>query len=104
LGDNASAAQRVNVIRNRACIGHDHSMDVSSSDINSDFLLDEDAREMIGEWQRWETLKRFRAFENRIAKYNPQITTFQKDYYLRPIPAAEILLIDNATEYQNEGY
>ena len=29
MGDNATAAQRVNVIRNRACIGHDGSMNVT---------------------------------------------------------------------------
>jgi hypothetical protein len=79
-------------------------MDITASSLNEDFLLDEYAREMVGEWNRWTTLKRFRAFESRIAKCNPQITTFKKDYYLRPIPAAEILLIDNAAEYQNPGY
>ena len=63
------------------------------------------AREMIGEWNRWMTLKRFRAFESRITKANPQITKFDKNiHYLRPIPTAELLLIDNANEYQNPGY
>lgn len=96
---------RINTLRNRACVGHDHSMDVTTGDINADFLLDEYARELIGEWSRWMTLKRFRAFESRIAKCNPQIKNFNKDiHYLRPIPAAEILLIDNPEEYQNYGY
>jgi len=104
LGDNASAASRINVIRNRACKNHDHSMDISSSDVNQEFLLDETARELIGEWQRWETLKRFRAFESRFAKCNPQITNFKKEYYVRPIMNQEILLIDNADEYQSPGY
>ncbi len=104
LGDNASAAQRINVIRNRACANHDHSMDVEAKDINQDFLLDEDARELIGEWQRWQTLKRFRAFEERIKKANPQITDFKKEYYFRPIMTSELLLIDNASKYQNPGY
>lgn len=105
LGDNQKAASRINVIRNRACKKHDHSMDISPSDINSDFMLDEYAREMIGEWSRWGTLKRFRALETRIAKANPQITGFNKDiHYLRPVPLAEIQSIDNPTEYQNPGY
>jgi len=104
LGDNASAAQRVNVIRNRACVNKDHSMDVTSSEITQDFLLDETARELIGEWQRWQTLKRFRAFESRISKMNPQISSFKSEYYFRPVPAAEILLLTNGEEYQNEGY
>ncbi len=105
LGDNTSAVNRINVIRNRACEGHDHSMDITTSDLTEDFLLDEWAREMIGEWNRWFTLKRFRALESRIAKCNPQITTFNSSiHYLRPIPVDEILLIDNPDEYQNPGY
>ena len=88
-------------LRNRACKGHDHSMDITASEVTQDFLLDEYAREMIGEWNRWMTLKRFRAFESRITKANPQITKFDKNiHYLRPIPTAELLLIDNANEYQ----
>ena len=105
LGNNQSAAERLNTLRNRACKGHDHSMDITASEVTQDFLLDEYAREMIGEWNRWMTLKRFRAFESRITKANPQITKFDKNiHYLRPIPTAELLLIDNANEYQNPGY
>mgnify|MGYP002242519116 CR=1 FL=1 len=47
-------------------------MDITASEVTQDFLLDEYAREMIGEWNRWMTLKRFRAFESRITKANPQ--------------------------------
>lgn len=105
LGDNNTAAQRVNVIRNRACAGHNGSLNIAASDITQDYLLDEYAREMGGEWQRWTTLKRFRALEQRIAKCNPQITKFDKNiHYLRPVPIHELLLIDNADEYQNPGY
>lgn len=105
LGNNQGAAEKLNTIRNRACKGHDHSMAITASQVNQDFLLDEYAREMIGEWGRWATLKRFRAFESRLAKSNPQITKFDKTiHYLRPIPTAELLLIDNADEYQNKGY
>lgn len=43
-------------------------MDITASEVTQDFLLDEYAREMIGEWNRWMTLKRFRAFESRITK------------------------------------
>ncbi len=105
LGDNATAASRINTIRNRACIGHDHSMDIAANDVNAEFLLDEYALELGGEWNRWTTLKRFRALGERIQKCNPQITSFNKDvHYLRPVPNAEILLIDNSDEYQNPGY
>ena len=105
LGNTNLAVSRINELRNRACLGHDHSMDISAADVTQDFLLDEYAREMIGEWSRWSTLKRFRAFESRLAKANPQITKFNKDiHYLRPIPLAEIQVIENPQEYQNPGY
>lgn len=105
LGDNEGAKDRLNTLRNRACKGHDHSMDITAADVSQDFLLDEYAREMIGEWNRWMTLKRFRAFETRLPKGNPQIEKFNGEiHYLRPIPTAEILLIENQQEYQNPGY
>ena len=103
LGDNAGAAQRVNVIRNRACIGHDGSLNVSANDINANFLLDENARELIGEWQRWQTLKRFRLLKERVA-LNPQIKEFKDEYYLRPVMQSELDAMENGAEYQNPGY
>ena len=105
-GDNATALKRINEIRNRACVGHDHSLDKSGT-VDQDMLLDEYALEMCGEWVRWQTLKRFRAFESRIAAFNPQIAklgTFKEDYYLRPVNSYIIALIENGDEYQNPGY
>ena len=40
----------------------------------------------------------------RIAAMNPQIKTFKKEFYLRPVMNQELLLIDNADDYQNDGY
>jgi len=105
LGNAEGAKSRLNDLRNRSCQGHNHALDISAGDVNEKFLLDEYAREMIGEWNRWMTLKRFRALESRIALANPQIKKFDKSiHYLRPVPAAEIQLIDNPEEYQNPGY
>ena len=106
LGDNSKALSRINEIRNRACVGHDHSLDKSGT-VDKDMLLDEYALEMCGEWVRWQTLKRFRAFESRIATFNPQIAklgTFKEEYYLRPVNSYIIALIENGDEYQNPGY
>lgn len=103
MGDNATAAQRINTIRNRACIGHDGSMNVTANDINANFLLDEYAREMIGEWQRWQTLKRFRLLLERL-QLNPQIVQKSEHLYLRPIMQQELNTIENPDEYQNPGY
>lgn len=104
LGDNAAAARRINVIRNRAEVDHDHSMDVTASEVNKQLLLDENALELCGEWNRWTTLKRFRAFETQL-QHNKQVAGFNKDtHYLRAIPLKEINLIENQAEYQNPGY
>lgn len=104
LGNKGAAVARINDLRNRACKNHDGSLKITEAELTQDFLLDEYAREMIGEWNRWMTLKRFRAFESRL-KHNPQIKSFDpKVHYLRPISSKEILLIDNGDEYQNPGY
>ena len=103
LDDKTGAANRINVIRNRACIGHDHSMDVTAADITANFLLDEYAREMIGEWVRWQTLKRFRLLLERLA-LNPQIQNKKQEFYFRPVMQSEIDLMDNGEDYQNAGY
>ena len=74
-------------------------------DIDQDFLLDEHAREMCGEWMRWFTLKRFRAFESRLPKCNPQITEFDATkHYVRPVPTWVLANFENGDEYQNPGY
>jgi hypothetical protein len=53
LSDQTTAAKWVNVIRARAAIpGHEADMQVSASDMNINFILDERAREFAGEEQR----------------------------------------------------
>ena len=78
-------------------------MNVNANQVNANLLLDEYAREMIGEWQRWTTLKRFRLLRERLA-LNPQIKNWKEEYYQRPIMQAELNLIDNPEIYQNAGY
>ncbi|MBR5464214.1 MAG: RagB/SusD family nutrient uptake outer membrane protein [Alistipes sp.] len=100
LGNNAKAADRINVLRQRA-----GAAKIAAADIDQDFLLDEHAREMCGEWMRWFTLKRFRAFESRLQKCNPQITEFDASkHYVRPVPTWVLANFENGDEYQNPGY
>ena len=58
---------------------------------------------MIGEWQRWQTLKRFRLLLERLA-LNPQIVNKKQEFYLRPVMQTELNTIENPEEYQNPGY
>lgn len=110
LGDKANAASMINVIRKRAAIpGHETEMEITAGDVDINFILDERARELAGEQQRWYDLKRVyhdkQAWVDYIKKWNPDMTLIQSHHWLRPIPKAELDAIENAAEFgQNEGY
>lgn len=105
-GDPGTAAQYLNVIRTRAAKpGHEADMQITAGDVNIDFILDERARELCGEWIRWFDLKRTGKLIERVHRYNPDITAIQDYHVLRPIPQAEMDALLNAEEYgQNPGY
>lgn len=107
LGDNATAAARINFLRARATkSGQD--MQISAGDITRDFLLDERARETCGELQRWYDLKRMLTASEwaaYIKKWNPDIVSVQTYHRLRPIPTTELTALLNAAEFgQNPNY
>ncbi len=109
LGNNTEAASFINVLRTRAAIktpvNHTAEMQVSAGDITLDFILDERARELCGEYQRWFDLKRTHKLADRLAKYNPDVTMFNDNYYLRPVPQTQMQAISNPQEFgQNPGY
>ena len=75
------------------------------SNITVDLILDERAREFMGEYSRWFDLKRTGKLVERVKKYNPWVKgqAIADKHYLRPIPQGEIDLSFPAMK-QNAGY
>jgi hypothetical protein len=80
------------------------------ANITVDMILDESAREFLGEGQRWYDLKRTGTLISRGAKYNPWIgyglsgtPVIAVKHYLRPIPQSMIDLTLPKID-QNPGY
>lgn len=94
------AATYLNVLRHRA------NASDAPSNVDMDYIYDEYAREMCGEFNRWYLLKRNHAFETRLQEYNPRAAQhFRETNYVRPISQEFLDAIYNADEYgQNPGY
>jgi len=101
------AADYINVIRTRAAIpGKEVPMQVTATDINLDFILDERGRELAGEMHRWYDLKRTGKLLERVRQFNLDATPNIKEMHLvRPIPQTQIDRVSNPAEFpQNFGY
>ena len=120
-GTLGSAADYYNAVVNRA-VGASNSADMaadpndlsslatksyrSSGTVTIDMILDERAREFMGEGLRWYDLKRTGKLIERAKAFNPWIgglNYIQEHHYLRPIPLSEIDLATNDVS-QNPGY
>lgn len=135
-GDYSKAAQHINVVRRRAAYkdgevkpfhflmadggnpaevakSTELAMEITAADINTpqkirDFILEERARELGGDYERWYDLVRTETLYDKVRQYNtaaaPNIKQFHK---LRPIPQTHIDRLANPgekSEEQNEGY
>lgn len=117
MGDNGTSAYYIRSLRERAIVaGYEDKLAVYESDIDLDFILDERALEMGGEFIRWFDLKRTRKLVERTLKYNPDARSaadgnlygngqLSDIHYVRPIPQYEMDNIMNKDEFvQNPGY
>ena len=88
----SGAADDINVIRTRAAVpGQEAAIQITAADVDIDFLLDERARELLGEGWRWWDLTRTGKLVERVRLYNPEAAPNIQDYHvLRPIPQEQI--------------
>lgn len=112
-GDMQQAAEMINNLRQRPGTiksGYETAMHVDAADITIDFILDERARELAGEYVRWTDLKRTHKLIEYVTEYNEDGVELSaltgpdgKYKILRPIPQAAIDL-NQAHVEQNPGY
>jgi hypothetical protein len=114
LGNVGEAVNRINTIRRRANgvgVETPSIMDVTASDVDLDFILDERTRELVGEEHRWVELKRTGKLIERVFRYNVWANSeyipggpYLKEFHLlRPIPYQWLSLLANEVA-QNPGY
>lgn len=99
------AADMANMVRRRAALdGKEAEMEVTAAQMTIDFVLDERARELAGEMQRWYDLKRTGKLLERVKLYNADAAPNIKDHHLlRPIPREQLDRTSNGYP-QNPGY
>lgn len=110
VGNLATALDRLNEVRRRAGGGVAGVIPVATTiDINT--ILDERARELLGEYHRWFDLKRTGTLVARTVLYNPKITSASvfnglngQLKILRPIPQSALDLNRSSNYPQNPAY
>ncbi|MDA0985713.1 MAG: RagB/SusD family nutrient uptake outer membrane protein [Bacteroidetes bacterium] len=105
LGNAALAAEDLNVIRKRAAWeGQEAAMEITANDVTIDFILDERARELVGEGHRWFDLVRNNKLIERVKAHNIDAKdNIQAYHILRPIPLDQIDRTEGGYA-QNPGY
>ncbi len=112
LGDQALAASVINKeIRNARVVKPGHNLSeaqVTASQMTIEWILEERARELCGEWLRWFDLKRTGKLVDYVRGHNPAMDgndVVDNHNYLWPIPNAFLDKLQNAEEFgQNPGY
>lgn len=105
LGKVKEATDAINVVRTRAGFpGKKDVMLITQNQMTFDFLVEERARELIGEQMRWLDLKRWGILVDRVKKYNPQASAITDKHNVRPIPQTQIDRSNPGVFAQNPGY
>jgi|SRR5437867_273611 len=104
-GRATEALPYINAVRRRAAIpGHEADMELTVDQLTLGEILNERARELAGEMQRWFDLVRTHTLVSRVKAYNPDGgRNIQPYHVLRPIPRTQM---DGTTccYTQNPGY
>jgi hypothetical protein len=104
-GNSPTGLARLNVVRARA-----GTIAATAGQFNMDYILDERAREMMGEYNRWFDLKRTGKLIERTSLYNYEVKAANFDgangakKILRPIPQDALDLNQNKNFPQNPAY
>ena len=114
MGNPAGAAQIIkDEIRNQRIVAPGHTLaeaqaDVTAGNMTIEWILEERARELCGEWLRWFDLKRTGNLVNYIRQHNPAWDgndVVDEHNNLWPIPNTFLDKLQNAEEFgQNPGY
>ncbi len=107
-GKIAEATASINMVRRRAAFpGKADAMAITPAQMTFDLIMEERARELIGEQFRWLDLKRWGMLVQRVKLHNAQAAPNIKDFHvLRPIPQNQIDRAEGgpAGFPQNTGY
>lgn len=107
-GKIADATASINAVRKRAAFpGKEAAMEITPAQMTFEMIIEERARELIGEQFRWLDLKRWGLLIERVKLYNAQAAPNIKDFHaLRPIPQNQIDRAEGGASAfpQNTGY
>lgn len=104
-GNPATGLDRLNEVRRRAGVAN-----ATAAEFNIEYILDERARELVGEYKRWFDLKRTGTLVARASAHNYRIKAANfvgvggALKILRPIPQSALDLNQNKDFPQNPGY
>lgn len=104
-GNKKLALDRINEVRKRAALDAVSYEQMKWADLNVNMLMDERARELLGEHDRWFDLKRTQTLLSRVKNYNPFVLKYNnlsEMHLVRPIPQDERNKVEGLT--QNKGY